>query len=330
MRKRWLAILAILLPAIVMGVSRQDPAWAAYQQRFVSADGRVIDSFNGAISHSEGQGYGLLLAVNYRDRDSFERIWAWTRKNLQVRDDALLAWKWEPQAGKATDLNNATDGDLLVAWALLRAAKLWQVPQWRDEAVKLLQTVRKQLLRDTVFGPALLPGMVGFEAADSLTLNLSYWVFPAFADFAEADGAQWRQVGQTGFTLLEKARFGRWKLPPDWLKLSGDKLEVQQSLDRRYGYNALRIPLYLVWAGQRDARYLEPFLNFWSWFDGARFVPAWTDLGNDSVDGWNAPPGIRATMALARRKALPTENDDHYYPATLGLLSRMAQKETTR
>ena len=37
--------------------------WAAYRDRFVLADGRVVDDGNGGISHSEGQGYGLLLAV---------------------------------------------------------------------------------------------------------------------------------------------------------------------------------------------------------------------------------------------------------------------------
>ena len=32
--------------------------WQAFKTRFVSADGRVIDTGNGNITHSEGQGYG--------------------------------------------------------------------------------------------------------------------------------------------------------------------------------------------------------------------------------------------------------------------------------
>ncbi|MEQ4600202.1 MAG: glycosyl hydrolase family 8, partial [Methylobacteriaceae bacterium] len=90
-----------------------DAAWRAYRSRFITEQGRIVDTANGLISHSEGQGYGMLLAVAAGDRPTFERIWGWTRANLMVRSDELLAWRWAPDHRPAvSDMNNATDGDI--------------------------------------------------------------------------------------------------------------------------------------------------------------------------------------------------------------------------
>ncbi len=75
----------------------------------------VIDDGNDGISHSEGQAYGLLLAQALGDRDAFRRIEGWTQSKLAIRPDGLMAWKW--QADGVADLRNATDGDILRAWA---------------------------------------------------------------------------------------------------------------------------------------------------------------------------------------------------------------------
>jgi endoglucanase len=50
--------------------------WREFLTRYVSPEGRIIDTGNGNISHSEGQGYGLILAEAFGDRSSFERILA--------------------------------------------------------------------------------------------------------------------------------------------------------------------------------------------------------------------------------------------------------------
>ena len=74
----------------IAGVLAQNPIWKSYRSRFVTEAGRVVDTANSQISHSEGQGYGMLLAVAAMDRDAFDRIWGWTRANLMVRDDELV------------------------------------------------------------------------------------------------------------------------------------------------------------------------------------------------------------------------------------------------
>ena len=49
-------------------------AWDLYKQKFVMADGRVVDDVNGEISHSESQGYGLMLSCLANDPTTFARI----------------------------------------------------------------------------------------------------------------------------------------------------------------------------------------------------------------------------------------------------------------
>src|SRR5271156_3833891 len=112
----------VLIPAIVRA---QDPAltgeWLKYRDRFVGDDGRVRDTGNKDISHTEGQGSAMLFAESFDDRAAFDRIWQWTRDKLRQPDSALFSWRWDPSGqNPIADANNATDGDMLIAWALTR------------------------------------------------------------------------------------------------------------------------------------------------------------------------------------------------------------------
>src|SRR5690348_5637890 len=93
-------------------VKAQDDLWASYKSHFISADGRVVDTGNGRISHSEGQGYGMLLAESNGDQATFSQIWNWTVQHLNRSEDHLFSWRWRPlfKAGFVDDHNNASDG----------------------------------------------------------------------------------------------------------------------------------------------------------------------------------------------------------------------------
>ena len=82
--------------AVRAGSGITPEAWQAYKGKFLDPGGRIIDDANGNISHSEGQGYGLLLAVLAGNSADFELIWSFTRTELLLRSDGLAAWKWNP------------------------------------------------------------------------------------------------------------------------------------------------------------------------------------------------------------------------------------------
>jgi endo-1,4-beta-D-glucanase Y len=284
--------LLFLLLAVAPGFVRAATDWDQFLRDHTHADGRVLD---GAISHSEGQGVGMLLAVHFADRAAFDRMWQWTHRNLMVRDDGLLAWRWSEQKG-VTDRNNATDGDLLVAWALVRAAERWNSSEYRTAGSSLARSVREKLVRSTPRGIVLLPGAEGFEKNGNVIVNLSYWIFPAFPDLARADPSPvWPELAESGRRLLAEVRFGRWGLPPDWLQV-GKKLGLPQDREARFSYDAIRIPLYLMWSGAPEGT-IRPFRSFWAYFRGAQFLPAWTRLNDDSVDSHDALKGVRAIAA---------------------------------
>lgn len=269
----------------------------------------------------------MLMAVAAGDRQSFERIWSWTRNALQVREDGLLAWRWTPGQG-VTDRNNATDGDLFVAWALTRAFLRWGRDEDRLAAKDLAGAIRAHLLRPSSFGPLLLPGRGGFELPQGTVINLSYWVFPALRDLASIDPApEWQALESSGLALLDAARFGRWQLPADWILVNEDKLTPAPDFPSRFGYDAIRIPLYLHWTGLSTSSRLASYEGFWAHFDGARFVPAWTLLSDDSVDTHGASVGMRAVMALTRDKPLPAFVDEDYYSVLLQAFARLSARK---
>ena len=331
---RYLAMLVPALVAIMTGVTAcaANSDWDNFKQGFVEADGRVVDTGQARISHSEGQGFALLFAVHYDDRPTFERLWQWTQRNLQVRDDALLAWKWEAQRG-VTDRNNAADGDILVAWALVRASEKWRVPEYAAAGKRIAQDVRAKLVKRVAHGTVLVPGLEGFDKPEGLTINLSYWVFPAFRDLARVDpAAEWEDLGKSGTTILAYSYFGRWRLPPDWLKL-GEKVTPGGPPPERFGYDAVRIPLYLVWGRRETEALMRPYRDFWGHFEGQR-LPAWTNLKDDSVDSGGADAGIRAIAQMtrewpqARADRLPAlDRGQSYYSAVLLLLCKVALRE---
>ena len=299
-----------------------------FKQRFMQPEGRIVDNGREGISHSEGQGVAMLLAVRYDDRPAFDTLWNWTRNTLQIRPDKLLAWRWSPKDG-VSDKNNATDGDLYVAWALLRAHDKWQAATYLENAQQILGSVREKLLRQDKRGPVLLPGAEGFEKEEGITINLSYWLYPAFKEFNQAaPDSVWEQLSQTGINLLLEGHFGRWGLPADWIRL-GDKLEPATGYPTRFSYDALRIPLYLLWARRETNELTKPFRDFWGNFIGARFMPAWTNLNDDSIDSWDASTGIHTVAKLTLASGNPAslsmpalEANQDYYSSALLLLSK--------
>ncbi|MFC7610135.1 glycosyl hydrolase family 8 [Teichococcus aestuarii] len=100
--------------------------WQRFRRAFLRPEGRVVDTGNQGVSHSEGQGWALYCAERCDDRVHFDRIWNWTRQVLSRPQDRLLAWRYMPGGiNPVPDRNNAADGDLFIAASLLLAGQRW-------------------------------------------------------------------------------------------------------------------------------------------------------------------------------------------------------------
>lgn len=297
--------------------------WPLYRQRFLLPEGRIVDTGNHGVSHSEGQGYGMILALRAGDRAAFDAMAGWTQSVLGRSDMALHSWRYDPtMANPVADPNNATDGDILIAWALMLAARRWgnSAHAQRSEAIRA--AIRQHCVAQRYGRMVLMPGLVGFATANALTFNPSYYAWPALDAFQAEDGAgAWSQVMADGTALVRLARFGPDQLPTDWVDLTGrDAMAPARDRPPRFGFDAVRVALYAQMADR--AALAAPIAAFWrARLAAARPIPAWIDV----VTGEEAPyPLSSGGAAIAGRllgTAMPLQLADDYYAASLQMLA---------
>lgn len=307
--------------------------WRSFRARFVTDEGRVIDNTNGNVSHSEGQGWGLLFAASFNDKRTFDSIYRWTMESLRRPHDRLHAWRYTPTAvPPVSDLNNATDGDIFIAAALSRAATLWGNNGYATAAESISRNILARLVRRVENRLLLLPAISGFERPDGTVINLSYYAFPFLADLARtAPSSEWEPLLNDGLSLITEARFGEWGLPPDWLLLDrSNRLRPAPGWPPRFSFDAIRIPLWLVWSRNLPNSIYWAFRAFWTSRSGLG-MPAWADLITNEIPSYPAPPGIQAVMRLTDAAAThstpnlpPIGTAKAYYDAALILLSHLA------
>ena len=307
----------------------REALWKDWTDHFLAPDGRVVDAGQGGISHSEGQGYGLILAQALGDRDAFERIEGWTRQHLAIRPDTLTVWRWDPVTGPDRSGETATDGDLFRAWALLRAV--------RDSGWLGHEGTAREIARDLVRlcivpdprapdEPLLRPGAQS-RAGKRVLWNPSYLMPRALIELGTAfDLPDLVRAADHGADVL--AELAATGLLPDWIDVTKDGFAPAPDRALQWGHDALRIQLYLLWSG-RDH---HPALGLADATFGKAPAPGHvaTVVAPDGTVGAQSDyAGFLAIAALgscaprtrARRAGQP------YYPATLELLAHVARRE---
>lgn len=253
----WIA--AAIVPTDRQALLQQ--SWVAYRQRFIQADGRVIDREADDRSTSEGQAYAMLRAVMIGDRDVFDRSLQWAEQNLQrtsngQRTDSLWAWKWgRTSKGDWTiiDGNFASDADIDAITALILAARRWRNPAYLTLAKTKLQDLWNL---STVTAPQqgtryLLPGpAASFQTNSTVQINPSYFAPYAFRLFAQVDdhARNWLSLVDSSYQVLQQAStLSAVGLPNDWILLDLTTGKVQPLLTANPGTSEYGFDAYRVW-----------------------------------------------------------------------------------
>lgn len=331
-RRQWLKIVpavagaSLSFPVLAQPTSKELLAqlWQEYKRRFVKADGSVVDTGNKGITHTEGLGVSMLVSVELDDAEAFKALAKFSDK--LKRPDSLYSWRWEPGKG-VTDRNNATDGDLYIAWAYTRAVLKSRRADWAETARNLVAAIDRQCSVVTRYGRVLVPGTEGFLRQDGpVIVNPSYWVFPAFKELRAIGASSWDEVYADARKLLQSPSWSSAGLPADWLTLQ-DTVMPWAERPARFGYEAIRVPLFLVWAGL-DA---EPCVRAVARHVSQPDFPAWVSLDGKEKAEYVAPPGFQAVAALVKKAVYGTplsaqafRIDDDYYSSSLVLLSALA------
>ncbi|MCF8983790.1 cellulase [Pseudomonas syringae] len=238
------------------------PLWQDYATRYVQADGRMLES-SLKVNHStsEGQSYGMLFALVANDRARFDALWTWTAANMAGADlkTRLPGWLWgQGEDGNWTlqDANSASDADLWIIYALLEAARVWQHPAYRDDALALLKNVESRLVVNLPgLGKMLLPGPDGFVQPDHLwRLNASYLPIPLLRRLAkETPGGPWKEITDNTAKLIDAS--SPKGFIADWVGYRGTSPKsglfvVDPGTGELGSYDAIRVYL---WAGMTPA-----------------------------------------------------------------------------
>ncbi|MCC5988818.1 MAG: twin-arginine translocation signal domain-containing protein [Pararhodobacter sp.] len=316
------------------------PVWAAWKEGYLQPDGRVVDRLQQNASHSEGQGYGMLLATEFNDHDAFRRMFEWTEANLALRRDMLLAWRYLPdEAQPVPDRNNASDGDLFYAWALMRASRRFSERRYLHRAAEIAQALAEHCIMpapNESLGLVMLPAVQGFVHDERVTINPSYLMPLAMRELAATTGvsalAQCARDGEALLRLL--AGDG---LVPDWLSITPNGLVPAEGFSENAGYEAIRVPLFLVWSGLGQHPAVEQMKRVYERTirPGAP-VPTVIEPVSGVVLEVSPDPGYRALAALVSCAGQGGEPGSDmpafdprqpYYPATLQLFSMIAVNE---
>lgn len=229
--------------------------WRQFVDRHVEDNGRVVDFVNPDLrSTSESQSYGLFFALVDNDPFLFERILAWTRRELSHgrADLNLPAWLWG-RAGdgswRVLDHNTASDGELWIAYALVEAGRLWNRPGFVQAGRQILALMRKaEIVELPGFGPMLLPGNQGYVHGNAWVLNPCYLPLFVFRRFAALDPkGPWRRLAERSVALMRQAAPNGFA--PDWTRWNGRAFVVDPAKGPMGSYDAIRTYL---WAGMTD------------------------------------------------------------------------------
>jgi len=233
------------------------PLWNAFVDGFILEDGRVVDWSERSRTVSEGQAYAMFFSLVSNDRKTFDRLYEWTQKNLSSGrfTQQLPAWLWGYQADgpanpQVLDPNSASDADLWLAYNLIEAGRLWNVPRYTQAGRALLKLVARVETREKFGYTVLLPGRDGFEFENAVRINPSYLPPFLLQRLAQVDpSGPWRKILKDFVTLLPDLVVNGGV--PDWFLLT-DKGPRQDSVTGDVGsYDAVR---NYLWAGLMNQR----------------------------------------------------------------------------
>jgi endoglucanase len=291
-RKNW-GILLIVLAFVILGfvayknsARRQVPIvfsprgelmalWEDYKKEYLEPNTfRVLDKQKDFITTSEGQSYAMLRAIWLGDKETFDKVWQWTKDNLQREDNNLFSWLFgrlpDGSYGILTDqggYNTASDADVDIALALIFAAARWNEEQYYGDARVLIDSVWEHEVVYIHEKPYLAANNLEKDAPTNIVLNPSYFAPYAFRIFAKLDPDHpWLQLVDTSYDILERslespldsARTA--SIPPDWIIMNRNSGTLSapsgNNLTTNMSFDALRIP----WRIALD----------WQWFNEPR------------------------------------------------------------
>lgn len=312
--------------------------WKEYKTLFIAKDGRVIDKRNEQITHSEAVGYALYLAYKNEDKESFNNVYQWYKNNLKTNEAGLIPWKWgKDDNGKwqMLDSNSAADGNLWIAYDNLLMYERTSNIQYKNEAMQLIESIKKHLIVKMNGETFLLPSENGYTDDRSIEINLSYYLFFIFDKFKAYDiDTVWTTLKKDGISLLKKARFTSLQLHPDWIRVMKKDNKITFGHTAHFSYDAIRIPFNILKSDIADKKeLLTPYVKFVDAMKKLETVFGVVDLKDGNISIYNYAYAQLSVYNMIddyfnhsrsfeeKSTKMRKENHDDYYSYSIYLLT---------
>ena len=264
---------------------------------------------------SEAQGYGMLIAVDaaengLAEQEDFEKLYRYYLSHKDG-DTQLMSWRQTVVQNQVSDeANNATDGDLYIAYSLIKAAQQW--PNQSDEYQKQAQAILQDVLTYNYNSEQKILTVGNWAAADTKFHNLvrTSDILPAqFQAFYDLTGDQeWLEIKDSMLAKLETvSQQHQTGLIPDFIWVDGDKVtvaapnDISTENDGDYSYNACRLPYNLAQSkDKRSQKILTKMLDFFMEEDS---IKAGYSLEGEPLNQYQASSFAAPVFYAANRDA---------------------------
>lgn len=249
-------------------------------------------------ARTEGMSYGMMVAVQLNKKEVFDRLWRWSKKNLQHQSGPLegyFAWSFSTTTMKLNSEGPASDGELYFVTSLLFAANRWGNAtgiNYYQEARRILDASWK---KDGTGGVRNLfntehKQITFVPAGDGYNWTDPSYHLPAFlevwATYAKDGHEQfYRTCADTSRAFLHRACAAPTGLNYDYTEFSG-KPHATKWAPPAFRYDSWRVPMNIamdyVWFG-KDKAWQEQYARRFQGFLRGKGLNTFEDQFN--VDG---------------------------------------------
>lgn len=303
---------------------------------------RTTSDSEGTTVLSEAQSYGMLITVlaaqkGQATQADFESLYRYYQ-NHRIEGTQLMSWKQVITNGSETvEKQNATDGDLYIAYSLIEAAKQWpdKAQEYEGQAKSILIDILRFNYNEET--GVLKVGNWAKKNTDFYYLMRTSDTLPHyFQVFYNLTGdKQWLDIKDKMLGQLEQiSSHSDTGLLPDfiWAEKSGARLvdanTIESQYDGAYSYNACRLPYHLSQSqDERSQKLVQKMMNF---FMKEQRIYAGYDLNGTALNQYQAgsflapityasDKGEGYLKLLQQNKYIFTQDLslDNYYDATM-------------
>ena len=283
---------------------------------------------------SEGQSYGMMIAVQMDKKEEFDRIWKWTYAHMLHKEGDLegyFAWHCRTD-GVRLDPGPAPDGEEWIAMALFFASHRWGdgegVFDYGQRAQSILNAMRRDpspenpktlSIFDQDYHIIRFVPWADWDGVSDPSYHVPHF-YELWADWADEDQEFWRRAAETSRAHFKEVAHPETGLMPDYSYYKPSDREVGEKKDFRFdAWRVLsNVALDYAWWGvdaewqKMQSNRLLTFLDEFYPKIPNQFALDGTPLSQEESSGLYA---MMATAALAADRELGERYVEHLWKA---------------